>query len=207
MKLGGDQLQAYRELQCVVSTCPNLKGLAISSAESVGDQFHNLRLRSSGLRALEFDQSLGQDTERSDDLDCSALERFSVTSLSFFHFRNAGARLRGLRSLRVENGGSYDWLLPTFNIFLHSCPALEDLDLTGFTDQFEEGLFKHLGKTLITLRLHEHEVPSGLCQRRVLSDAEIRDLGRYCPKLRRLGLDIAYSGSWVSPSYPIIETI
>ncbi len=163
-----------------------------------GQFWTNLGLRSSALQALELDQAIANIEDLSDDLDCSALERFSINSLSLF--LSADARLRGLRSLRVDKGLSFDRLERTFKLFLHSCPALEDLDLTGFTAQFDEGLFKHLGKTLTTLRLHEHEDPSGLCQRRVLSHAEIQDLGRYCCKLRRLGLDIAYNGRWVSLS-------
>lgn len=110
-----------------------------------GQFWTNLGLRSSALQALELDQAIANIEDLSDDLDCSALERFSINSLSLF--LSADARLRGLRSLRVDKG-----------------------------------------------------FPSGLCQRRVLSHAEIQDLGRYCCKLRRLGLDIAYNGRWVSLS-------
>lgn len=116
-------------------------------------QFQNLGLRSSCLRDLELEQVASQDMKLSDGLDCSALERFSINNLSFLLFRHAGARLQGLRSLRVDRCWSYDWLLESFKPFLCGCSALEDLDLTGFTAQLDEGLIKHLGKTLTTLRL------------------------------------------------------
>ncbi len=103
---------------------------------------------------------------------------------------------------RVDRCWSYSWLLNTFKDLLHDCLTLEELDLTGFTGQLDVEVFKHLGKTLTTIRLHEDEDCSGLCRRRVLSNTEIEDIGRYCPGLRRLGLDVAYNGSWVSLAWP-----
>ena len=198
VNFSSEQLQAYVELLLIASNCRNLKGLAIQSVTGFGDQFQNLGLRSEGLRALEIDQVVPHDTRLTDNIDCSALERLSVNSLSFFLFRNATARLKGLRSLRIDRCWSYDWLLEPFKSFLHTCLVLEELDLTGFTAQSDVFLFQHLGKTLKRLRLHEHEDPSGICRRRVLSISEIEDLGRNCPRLRRLGLDVAYDGCWVS---------
>ena len=198
VNLGGHQLQAYTELQNVTSSCRNLKGLAIVSVTPNGDQFQYRGLWSSGLRALEFDEVVGHDTEFTKYLDCSALERLSVNSLSFFLFHDAHVRLRGIRSLRVDRCWSYHWFLPNFKKFLYTCSGLEELDLTGFTALFDAELFEHLGKTLKALKLHEHEDPSGVCRRRVLSDTEIQVLGRSCGRLCHLGLDVAYNGSWVS---------
>ena len=77
--------------------------------------------------------------------------------------------------------------------FLLDCSRLEALDLTSYVfvpSRFERHVFTHLGKTLRSLKLHQHENSTGKRRRTVLDKTSLDLIAETCPRLRSLGLDL-----------------
>lgn len=121
------------------------------------------------------------------------LERFSCTNISFL--QNLATQLTGLNSLRlrVSQDEDKDGL---WTFLSKHCHQLKILDLTGCTayiNRLSTHLWEHLGRTLISLRIHEDEMPSAFRERPTLSSSQLEHLAKTCHKLRSLGLDLECS--------------
>jgi hypothetical protein len=120
-----------------------------------------------------------------------------------------GDQLTGLRSLKLH--------LPFFSCggilcsqqvnrehiknFLLTCSRLSELGLLNITQVVDEELFHHLGSSIKSLKLHDHE---DFDKRHVLDVNQLQQLGRYCPLIRKLSIDISYENGWVSTETPFL---
>lgn len=192
------QFQAFKEVQEVLNSAPNLRDLTIASA--IDDLFVSfgkprvsqpLRLRSLELYGRVFEIFRLP-------VVWPMLERLSLERVSYI----AGVipDFSGLKSLklRVENLGD-SVLLGTV---LQSCKRLEILDLSGCISNIaEKDIWESVGKTLTKLRLHEEEVLNRISESAHLSSTVIGCIAGHCRNLRSLGLDLECNGQeWVSPN-------
>ena len=202
------QFQAFRELQKVLTSAPNLRDLTIVSAfnsphvspyQEQGEP-KPLHLRSLELYGRVFDIFKLP-------VVWPMLERLSLDSLSYLP--SFVPDFAGLKSLRLRNGDSNN--SDSLNIALQECKKLEILDLTGFVSSVqmaEEDFWEHAGKTLIKLRLHEDEMPDRVSVRPTLSVTDVGRIAKYCHKLRSLGLDLPCNGQeWVSHIPPDVLSL
>ena len=192
------QYQAFRELEKVLNSAPNLRDLTIASSF---DMIYLLRTEQRDLGPLEL---------RSLELYGSPLkfwrlpvvwqklERLSMDSIS--NFPDLASQFTGLKILRICLEGQQK--VEHLAEFLQNCTQLESLDLTGFTTYVQNSsptFWQNVGKTLIKLRLHENEKPDMVEDRPVLSTTDLARIARYSRKLRSLGLDLQCNGQeWVS---------
>lgn len=192
------QFQAFRELQKVLNSAPNLRDLTIASSFDMLKILHNeqrdpipLELRSLELYGspLEFWRL---------PVVWQKLERLSMDSIS--NFPDLASQFTGLKILRIclEEQQESAHLAE----FLQKCTHLESLDLTGFTTYVQSSsqtFWQNVGKTLIKLRLHEDEKRNIVGDRPVLSMTDLARIAKYSRKLRSLGLDLQCNGQeWVS---------
>lgn len=200
------QFLAFRQLQKVLASTPDLRDLSIASAfnspsPQVSMYQEQVELKPLHLRSLELYGSIFDVFKL--PVAWSMLERLSLDSLSYLpHFVPDFA---GLKSLRLRTT-SHSNPVPLL-VALQDCKKLESLDLTGFTGIIciADDFWGNLGKTLTKLRLHEDEKRDGISTRHTLSVTDVGRIANYCPKLRSLGLDLACSGQeWVSFTFPVV---
>ena len=79
-----------------------------------------------------------------------------------------------------------------FRSFLSQCHSLEDLDVNGAIDIFDEPLLAAIGKNLLYLRFQEVQTLPIIDH--ILSPAMI---SQNCPLLQKFGIDIGHSRRWV----------
>lgn len=195
--LSPGDVNAFLRLREAIATSERLKDLAVIwERGSHSLTWHrSLELLSTPLqlRSLELDGPMdfpGIEKPWQLSVAWPTLERFSCTNISFLP--NLASQLTGLTSLRLRVGDDEDrgalWT------FLHEqCHQLSVLDLTGCTAAINRNgaeIWKHLGKTLISLRIHEDEIPSAFRERPTLSPLQLGILATTCQRLRSLGLDL-----------------
>lgn len=90
--------------------------------------------------------------------------------------------------------------------FLQSCQRLEDLSLNAFRNparDWRTAQWRHLGKTLLKLRLHDEErhhlMYEGQDPMVDPSNSTLALIAMECPRLQSLGIELTFDGSWVSP--------
>jgi len=112
-------------------------------------------------------------------------------------------RFDELRSLELRLNISSDQL--SFNQFVQSCQRLEVLVVTEYRNPARDwGLsqWRHLGKTLLKLKLHEEEMHDAVHHGQDLtvglSDSTMMLIATWCPRLRSLGIDLVFEEGWVS---------
>ena len=194
------QFQAFKCLQNVIYSAPNLRDLTIvstfnspqiSSYQEQG-QSEPLRLRSLELCGRIFDTFKLP-------VAWSMLARLSIESLSYLP--GLIPDFSGLKSLQLRIRDSGETVL--LGVILKGCKKLEVLDLTGCISSIrmaEEGFWESIGKTLIKLRLHE-ESALNRGERALLYPTVIGCVAIHCRELRSLGLDLECDGQeWVSLS-------
>ena len=192
------QFEAFRELQKVLNSAPNLRDLTIASSFDMLFRRHTeqrdpipLELRSLELYGIpmEFWRL---------PVVWQKLERLSMDSIS--NFPDLASQFTGLKILRICVEGHDESV--HLAEFLQKCTQLESLDLTGFTNYVQSSsqtFWQNVGKTLIKLRLHEHEKRDIVGDRPVLSTTDLARIAEYSRKLRSLGLDLQCNGQeWVS---------
>ena len=197
--IAAGQFQAFRELQKVLASAPNLRDLSITSAfydphilpyQEIGAP-NPLHLRSLELYDRNFDI-------KNFPVEWPMLERLSLDVDAFTP--KSVSNFAGLKSLTLRTDFASDVTRLIFA--LRDCNKLERLDLTGFVDIIQvagEDFWENLGKTLTKLRLHEEEKPNRAGKRPTLSVREMGRLAKSCHKLRSLGLDLPCNGQeWVS---------
>lgn len=201
------QFLAFRELQRVLASTPNLRDLSIASAlnspspqVSVYQEQEEPKLLH--LRSLELYGCIFGVFKL--PIAWSMLERLSLDSLSYLP--NSEPDFAGLKSLRLRTT-SHSNLVPLVAA-LQDCKKLESLDLTGLTGIIHianDDFWGNLGRTLTRLRLHEEEKRDAVSARHPLSVTDVGRIAKYCPKLRSLGLDLACSGQeWASFTFPVV---
>lgn len=193
-------LYAFSRLREVVSSSKQLKDLAVVWEEGTHavTWAASLQLLSSPLqlRSLELDGPMEMslhDTAWQWSVVWPMLERFSCTNISFLP--NLASHLTGLKSLRlrVSRDEDKDGL---WTFLREQCHKLEVLDITGCTAQINRqgtAIWEHLGKTLISLRIHEDEMPGAFRERPILSRSQLEHLATTCHSIRSLGLDVECS--------------
>jgi len=112
-------------------------------------------------------------------------------------------RFDELRSLELRLNISSDQL--SFNQFVQSCQRLEVLVVTAYRNPARDwGLsqWRHLGKTLLKLKLHEEEMHDAVHHGQDLtvglSDSNMMLIATGCPRLHSLGIDLVFDEGWVS---------
>ena len=120
------------------------------------------------------------------------LERLSTTDTSFLP--GLAPQLTGLKSLqiRLKEGGD-ETIRSALWSLLEQCNQLTCLDLTGCTADInvqQARLWEHLGKALVSLRIHQDEIPDAYLERPILSITTMEIIADNCQRLRSLGLDI-----------------
>ena len=130
------------------------------------------------------------------------LRRLSITNLSFL-VPNLALDPMALRSLHIRLPGHITQSseqISAFRSFLFQCHRLEDLDVDGAINVFNEPLLAAIGRNLLYLRLKNllyvrfQEVQTLPIMGDFSSPAVI---SRNCPNLRKLGIDIGHSRRWV----------
>ena len=193
------QFQAFRDLQNVIYSAPNLQDLTIvstfnstqSSSYQEQGQSEPLSLRSLELCGRIFDTFKLP-------VVWSMLERLSIGSLSYLP--SLIPDFSGLKSLQLRVRNSDESVL--LGVVLKGCKKLEVLDLAGCISSIqtaEEGFWESIGKTLIKLRLHEEEALNRAREGALLSPTVMECVAIHCRKLRSLGLSLECDGQeWVS---------
>ena len=126
--------------------------------------------------------------ERPVNVNGSRVTSLSISNLSFLR-QDLFSRFTEIRSLKLRSadvGSAIQGhpLFRRFQEFLCECRYLESLDIRGFFDINVPQLLGAIGKNLLSLRI---------------ADANLRPeiLSLYCPKLRKLGIDIQAIHQWV----------
>ena len=192
------QFSAFTELQKVVTSVPNLRDLAITSAvrgsqvtsyqiEGISPwELEPLRIRSLALYGCHFDRL-------NIPVVWSKLERLSLDGMSFPSYIPCLSELKSLE-LRLEPSSDR-----TFFLFvLQDCKRLETLDLIGCSSLVNnEEFWQSRGQSLIKVRLHEN-INSDSGKRTLLPPAIIGYIAKYCRNLHSLGVDLECDGQkWV----------
>lgn len=135
--------------------------------------------------------------------DWSSLSHAAFTCGSFTEA--LGEQLTNLKGLKMRLPSKYSHYAvgcreshESFKRFLFMLHQLEELDLTSGTLVLDEEMFRHLGRSLKRLRLHESGTQTG---RPVLLDHQLKQLGSYCPLIRRLAIDIDHERTWVMVAF------
>lgn len=203
------QFQAFKELQKVLTSAPNLRDLSIAS---IFIDYHYSRYQEPGdpggpeplhLRSLELCGAIFGLPRI--PIAWSTLERLSLENA--LYLPKSMPNFAGLKSLRLRNvEGSGNTVL--LAVVLQRCNKLEVLDLTGFITNIqiaEEDFWENAGKSLIKLRLHEEESLIRVGERALLSLKDMGRIAKYCRNLRSLGLDLECNGQeWVSLSSRVV---
>ena len=121
------------------------------------------------------------------------IRSLAITNLSFLA-SHLTPELVHIRSLHLRMPGhviqsSED--VSKFRAFLFQCHNLQDLDLKGVVDLFDEPLLVAIGKNLLYLRIEE--VKTLPIVETCLSP---KIVAQNCPRLQRLGIDVGHSQSW-----------
>jgi hypothetical protein len=207
-KLFNQNTTDFNELQNVVSNCPNLKELSVVSIPSNGDggggapQFRSSGAFAPKLHSLDLTYFAFIPTEDHwiNYADLSQLKKLRLAGDTFLPA--LAPRMSALKSLRVSPSNRES---PLINQYLAKFKLLHKLNLWGYTKQFDRRLLEHLGQKLCILRLHDPTESYGERIRPVLSKADLEFIGKTCPHLKTLGIDINYEkddmkpneGSWV----------
>ena len=188
---------AFSRLRDLAISCHSLENLSViwksrSHAQTWYESLEHLP-ESLQLRSLEVDGPM----ELPDNggvwnwsIKWPLLEDFSCTNITFLP--SLASQLIGLRVLPLRIGLG-ELVSALWAFLVEQCLQLAVLDLTGCTaaiNKSGEDLWGHLGKTLISLRIHEDERPRGTCCRPVLLRPQLRLIATCCPKIRSLGLDV-----------------
>lgn len=190
------QFQAFKELQKVLASAPNLRDLSIVSAFDSPFLAPYQEPKPLHLRSLELYGGIFDVFKL--PIVWPMLERLSFDSLSYFP--SFMPDFAGLKSLTLRTSVSSDSVI--LDVALRECKKLEVLDLTGYVrniQKAEEGLWENAGKTLIKLRLHEENGQLNVGERVLLSFRDIRRIAKYCRNLRSFSLDLECNGrEWVN---------
>ena len=221
-------------IQNAAASCPNLESLAITSERADPDTLPALadkyasQTKPMKLKSFEIDGcGLAEDwhgkprsalrLQKQVLMPCSAfwescldwpsLERLSLSNSWILHSQPISAQLSNLKSLRL-------WRLDhtiekSVLKVLESLSNLEQLDYNGRIDQIisRHGLFKHLGKTLTSLRLHQDghrddDPNEDFDKRYTLTSDDLRCISGTCPRLRAFGFDMMSFNKHSSVSVP-----
>lgn len=195
------QIQAYKELGKLLMAS-SIKDFAFTSPL---EQIELIRVLSKlpgplHLTSLEINNIIV-------DLSDYPIAWSRVTSLAIRTDAYCFARLPQFADLRsLELRLWYEWDKPSLDQFLQSCQRLEVLSLSAYRNPAREWRltqWRHLGKTLLKLRLHEdemhHSVHGGQELSVELSDSTLTLIATECPRLHSLGIDLAFDECWVSP--------
>lgn len=148
------------------------------------------------------------DSEAEDDwlniFPWSQLTHVSLTCGSFLVHSAVGERLKHVQSLSISLDPSYeygpgcgsDFDKSLVNHYLMTCDRLARLKMVNCSLTVDEKLFIHLGGTLKELELHQYEEYGGA--RPVLNSTQVEQIGKHCPSLRKLAIDIHDLYGWVS---------
>lgn len=134
----------------------------------------------------------------------SQLTHVSFTCESFLVSSAVGERLSHLQSLSLSLESSIGYGpgcgrgldRSLVKQFLMGCGQLSRLKLINCTRTVDEDLFIHLGSTLTDLKLHEYEQLDS--ERLLLNATQLEQIGKHCPLLRKLAIDIYDIDGWVS---------
>lgn len=185
VKIVAEQYQACRELANVLRSS-SITDLAMDNPFGCPSESEKQPIPSPlQLRSLELYGCI--DNTWRPATPWSMLERLAMDSISWLP--EVASQLTNLKSLHlnIDSHATKHFLTS----FLHSCQRLEVLDLTGFTRSLWTGgksLWRHLGRTLVKLRLCEGRIftPCGP----IFELGELEMIASECPKLRSLGLNI-----------------
>lgn len=225
VRISSRERELFSELQAAVLSCPNIKSLAIHALAKrnlveppvmVSGWPWTSPQPGEGIAfppLLELELHNFCICEKRDQyrwlrsFNWALLTRATFNCTSFITV--LGEQLAGLKylnlklksSCRSDFGCSEEGDLEQVKRFLFQCYRLEELELINCTKAIDEELLKHLGQSVKVIRLHEYEVARGVCQRPVLSDSQLQQLGLHCPLVEKLAIDIAYQNAWVNIHY------
>ncbi|KAL8991369.1 MAG: hypothetical protein Q9169_007884 [Polycauliona sp. 2 TL-2023] len=207
------------QLRKVLTSCPNLKKLAVESIPDEPNHFFGVpdhqALLEPGLRLppINYLQLRGRLHlfDRHDNWDrqqaCvnwEILEHLEVAQINFFAI--ATLPLKNLMSLTLSEPYPSEDDIGLFNNFIGQLPLLEHLSLVGNPlPLIADEMLERKGKSLKTLKLHHH-VPADMMPHMARQDvpdrAMICRLGKSCPALETCAIDITldHQGELLSTS-------
>lgn len=193
-----DSMCAARNLKDINVTWPSLRPVHFTNLPAKRRQSGLLKLRSfsyDGHFSVAIDDRTAWEM-----IDFSSLERLSLNMLEpLFIFSSQLDNLKILRlhmsdGLPLQIGEDEDSRLRTFLNMWQNFRQLESLDMTGciatLNEEYFQDIWKHVARTLTSLRLHEPESRLGSQRRPILSRKVINIIAQHCRRLRSLGVDL-----------------
>lgn len=180
---------------CMVG--PPTPEVQVREREAAAKFFPNSRGPNTSVRKLVLDGfPLNKETlvEWGEHVSLPHLEdlKFSRGMPERTYFEAAPALLTNLKhlSLNLSSASNYPEIPPLLEGYLATCAPLETLSLWSWMGVISiDTILKH-GTTLKKLELHEREAQTLNCRRGLLSVEDVRRIGKECPHLEDLTLDM-----------------
>ena len=217
VNLGHCAEESFVELQKVAHSCISLKDLSMNIVPSTfgqEDEFEQLKwihtdqqplkLRSLKLGGFNYKPqlTLNPAIRSLDEITEASMLTYLSISNSFTLPHIGSGNLTEL-SINMNDFHVSDTIEQAYlKALLGNCTHLERLELTNTSIFHVQPMCRldvgNFGTRLTSLRLHHFEDAEGPCRRPVLNNEMIARLAEECPRISHLGIDLSYSGEWVS---------